>query len=44
MKFEPISKELENIATKIVDAAYKRLGFIINFNVTRIKGGIKRMI
>ena len=47
MDFEALSEKEEELAKKIVDAAYavhKRLGFLINFNVTLIKDGIKRMI
>ncbi len=55
MKFKVLSKREESIAEKIVDAALtvhkvlgpgrrRRLGFLINFNVPRIKNGINRII
>lgn len=47
--FEPLDKELERVARLIVDSTYKvhsKLGpgFLINFNVPRIKDGIRRFV
>ncbi len=49
MNYKPLSKREESIAEKIVDTAYtvhKILGpgFLVNFNVSLIKNGIKRII
>ena len=53
IKFKLLSKREESIVEKIVDTAItvhkvigpaKRLGFLINFNVPRIKYGICRHI
>jgi len=47
--FEPVSRPLDALAREVVDAAFKvhfilGPGLLINFNVPKIKDGIRRMV
>ncbi|MEA1927144.1 MAG: GxxExxY protein [Candidatus Auribacterota bacterium] len=45
--YKPLSQREEEIGKKIVDhlkLTGRRLGYLINFNVSLIKKGIKRMV